>query len=149
MFLASKLGVPTLDIIWSSTTCLKKNRYKTKRFEFWQKKTLRKSTITFNYQIIDERNEFPYCMLLFDKYYEQPIKLETAVMWSKSNLNMNIYEDSTFNFWICAQTIISKTVMAYSKIYIWLQQNQMGIFAMAWNRHNKFGSLSSRYSFMR
>jgi hypothetical protein len=40
-------------------------------------------------------------MLLFDKCNKRPIKLETAVTWSKSNLNMmNIYEESTINFWI-------------------------------------------------
>jgi hypothetical protein len=34
------------------------------------------------------------------------IELETAVTWSKSNLNMmNIYEESTLNFWICCLQI--------------------------------------------
>ena len=38
----------------------------------------------------------------FDKSNKRSIKLETAVTWSKSNLNMmNIYEESTLNFWIC------------------------------------------------
>jgi hypothetical protein len=37
----------------------------------------------------------------FDKSNKRSIKLETAVTWSKSNLNMmNIYEESTINFWI-------------------------------------------------
>jgi hypothetical protein len=41
-------------------------------------------------------------MLFFDKSNKRSIKLETAVTWSKSNLNMmNIYEESTINFWIC------------------------------------------------
>jgi hypothetical protein len=30
-------------------------------------KNLRKSTITFNYGIVDGHIEIPYCMLLFDK----------------------------------------------------------------------------------
>jgi hypothetical protein len=41
---------------------------------------------------------------LFNIFYSEggTIKLETAVTWSKSNLNMmNIYEESTINFWIC------------------------------------------------
>ena len=33
---------------------------------------------------------------------KRSIKIETAITWSKSNLNMmNIYEESTINFWIC------------------------------------------------
>jgi hypothetical protein len=41
-------------------------------------------------------------MLFFDKSNKRSIKLETVVTWSKSNLNMmNIYEESTINFWIC------------------------------------------------
>ena len=36
-------------------------------------KTLQKSTVTFNYRIVDGHIEFPYCMLLFDK----STKLET------------------------------------------------------------------------
>jgi hypothetical protein len=35
---------------------------------FDRRKTLRKSTITFNYRIVDGHLEFPYCMLLFDQY---------------------------------------------------------------------------------
>jgi hypothetical protein len=58
-------------------------------------------TITFNFRIIDGHIEFPYCMLFFDKSNKRSIKLETAVTWSKYNLNMmNIYEESTINFWI-------------------------------------------------
>jgi hypothetical protein len=56
---------------------------------------------TFNFWIIDGHIEFPYCMLFFDKSNKRSIKLETAVTWSKPNLNMmNIYEESTINFWI-------------------------------------------------
>jgi hypothetical protein len=40
---------------------------------------LRKSTIIFNYQIVDGHIEFPYSMLLFDKF---------AVTKSKSKLNV-------------------------------------------------------------
>jgi hypothetical protein len=41
------------------------------------------------------------CRLFSDKSNKRSIKLETAVTWSKSNLNMmNIYEESTINFWI-------------------------------------------------
>jgi hypothetical protein len=44
----------------------------------------------------------PACVLFFDKSNKPSIKLETAVTWSKSNLNMtNSYEESTINFWIC------------------------------------------------
>ena len=105
IFLASKLGVPTLNIIRSflhdrDIKDMSKNRYKTKIFEFWQKKNFAE-TITFNFPIIDGHIEFPYCMLFFDKSNKRSIKLETAVPWSKSNLNMmNIYEESTINFWI-------------------------------------------------
>jgi hypothetical protein len=61
----------------------------------------RRKTITFNFRIIDGHIGFPYCRLFFDKSNERSIKLETAVTWSKSNLNMmNIYEESTINFWI-------------------------------------------------
>jgi len=42
---------------------------------FDRRKTLRKSTITFNYRIVDGHIEFPFCMLLFDK----STKLETVV----------------------------------------------------------------------
>jgi hypothetical protein len=60
-------------------------------------------TMTFNFRIIDGHIEFPYCRLFFDKSNKRAIKLETVVTWSKSNLNMmNIYEESTINFWICA-----------------------------------------------
>jgi hypothetical protein len=34
---------------------------------FDRRKTLRESTITFNYRIVDGHIEFLYCMLLFDK----------------------------------------------------------------------------------
>jgi hypothetical protein len=55
-------------------------------------------------RIIDGHIEFPYYMLFFDKSNKRSIKLETAVTWSKSNLNMmNIYEESTLNFWIWCQ----------------------------------------------
>ena len=58
--------------------------------------------ITFNFRIIDGHIEFPYYRLFFDKSNKRSIKLEIAVTWSKSNLNMmNIYEESTLNFWIC------------------------------------------------
>ena len=58
------------------------------------RKTLRKSTITFIYRIVDGHIEFPYYLLLFDKSNKQSTKLENVVMWSKSNLNkMHIYEE--------------------------------------------------------
>jgi hypothetical protein len=51
-----------------------------------------------NNYFIDGHIEFPYCRLFFDKSNKRSIKLETAVKWSKSNLNMmNIYEESTIN----------------------------------------------------
>jgi len=34
---------------------------------FDRRKTLRKSTIPFNYRIVDGHLEFPYYMVLFDK----------------------------------------------------------------------------------
>jgi hypothetical protein len=50
----------------------------------------------------DGHIEFPYYRLFFDKSNKRSIKLATAVTWSNSNLNMmNIYEESTLNFWIC------------------------------------------------
>jgi hypothetical protein len=64
--------------------------------------------------------DFPYCMLLFDKSNKPPIKLETVVTWSKSNLNMmNIYEESTINFWICGEIFfpISKWVHTLCNLY--------------------------------
>ena len=74
---------------------------KQKDLNFGRRKTLRKYTITFNFRIIDGHVEFPYFMLLIDKSNKRSAKLETAVTWSKSNLNMmNIYEESTVNFWI-------------------------------------------------
>jgi hypothetical protein len=42
----------------------------------------------------------------FDKSNKRSIKLKTAVTWSKSNLNMmNIYEESTLNFWIWSDSV--------------------------------------------
>ena len=77
-----------------SKTCLKSLQNK----NIW---ILTRKTITFNFRIIDGHIGFPYCRLFFDKSNERSIKLETAVTWSKSNLNMmNIYEESTINFWI-------------------------------------------------
>jgi len=46
---------------------------------FDRRKTLRKSTITFNYRIVDGHIAFPYCMLLFDKFNKSYTKLKTAV----------------------------------------------------------------------
>jgi hypothetical protein len=106
IFLASNLGVPTLNIIWSflyarAINEMSKIFTKQKYLNFDRRKTLRKSTITFNFRISDGHIEIPYCILLFDKSNKQSIKLETVVTWSKSNLNMmNIYEESTINFWI-------------------------------------------------
>ena len=43
---------------------------------------------------------------------KRSIKLETAVTWSKSNLNMmNIYEEGTLNFWIWKFCHISKVII--------------------------------------
>jgi hypothetical protein len=51
-----------------------------KDLNFGRRKTLRKSTIAFNYRIIDGHIEIPYCMLLFDKSNKKKsIKPETAV----------------------------------------------------------------------
>ena len=47
--------------------------------DFNKRKTLQKSTITFNHRIVDGQIEFPHCMLLFDKSNKQSTKLETAV----------------------------------------------------------------------
>ena len=107
IFLASKLGVPTLNIIWSflhdrDIKDMSKIVTKQKYLNFDRRKTLRKLKITFNFRIIDGHIEFRYYRLFFDKSNKRSIKLETAVTWSKSNLNMmNIYEESTLNFWIC------------------------------------------------
>jgi hypothetical protein len=47
-------------------------------------------------------------MLLFDKSNKQSTKLETAIMWSKSTLNMmNIYEESIIHFWTCSVSGLS------------------------------------------
>jgi hypothetical protein len=107
IFLVSKFGVPTLNIIWSFVNAhdineMSKIVTKQKDLNFDRSKTLRKSTISFNFRIIDGHIEIPYCMLLFDKSNKQSIKLQTVVTWIKSNLNiMNIYQESTINFWIC------------------------------------------------
>jgi hypothetical protein len=53
---------------------------KQKDFNFDRRKTLRKSTLTFNFRIIDGHIEIRYCMLSFDKSNKQSIKLETVVM---------------------------------------------------------------------
>ena len=85
--------------------------------KFWQKKNFAEINIHFNYRIVDVHIEFPYCMLLFDKSNKQSTKLETAVMWSKSILNMmNIYEEmyhqfmdmnnTSENFKICLEEIL-------------------------------------------
>ena len=79
IFLASKLGVPTLNIIRSflyprDINEMSKIVTKQKYLNFDGRKTLRKSTITFNSRIIDGHIEIPYCMLLFDKSNKQSIK---------------------------------------------------------------------------
>ena len=107
IFVVSKFGVPTLNIIWSLVHAhdineMSKIVTKQKDLNLDRSETLRKSTISFNLRIIDAHIEIPYCMLLFDKSNKQSIKLETVVTWIKSNLNiMNIYQESTINFWIC------------------------------------------------
>ena len=59
------------------------------------------STKTFNYQIIDRRIAFSYCILLFDKSKEQSIQIETTVTWPISNLNtMNIDEGMYCQFMV-------------------------------------------------
>ena len=103
IFLASKLGVPTFNIIWSflhdrDIKDMSKIVRKQKYLNFNRRKT-------FNFRIIDGHIEFPYYRLFFDKSNKRSIKLETAVTWSKSNLNMmNIYEERTLNFWICVNS---------------------------------------------
>ena len=112
IFLASKLGVPTLNIILHDRDIKEMSKIVTKQkyLNFDRRKTLRKWTITFNFRIIDGHIEFPYCRLFFDKFNKQSIKLETAVTWSKSNLNMmNIYQENTINFWICWRLKICET----------------------------------------
>ena len=95
---------------------------KQKYLNFDRRKTLRKKTITFNFRIIDGHIEFPYYRLFFDKSNKRSIKLETAVPWSKSNLNMmNIYEESTLNFWICDVV----TSWPQTKIRLWLVRDQI------------------------
>ena len=51
------------------------NNYKTAK-----RKTSRKSTITFNYWIVDGNIEFPCCMQVFDKSNE--LQLENTATWS-------------------------------------------------------------------
>jgi hypothetical protein len=46
---------------------------------FGRRKTLWKSSLIFNYRIIDGYIEFPNCMLLFDNSNERSIQLDTAV----------------------------------------------------------------------
>ena len=93
-FLASKLIFPARDIKEMTKIVTKQNS-----LSFDRRKTLRKSTITFNYRIIDGHVDVPFCMLLFDKSNKKSIKLDTAVMWSKSNLNMmNIYGEKYHQF---------------------------------------------------
>jgi hypothetical protein len=59
-------------------------------------------------------------MLLFDKSNKKKsIKPETAVTWSKSNLNMmNIYEESTINFWICGRKSIKSWIQLDKSIFM-------------------------------
>ena len=104
IFLASKLELLTINKIWSFLPDLDfkemgEMAIKQIYLNFDRRKTLRKSTITFNYRIVDGHIEFPYYMLLFDKSNKQSTKLETAGTWSKSNLNiMNIYEEKYHQF---------------------------------------------------
>jgi hypothetical protein len=103
MFLTSKLEVPTLNKIWSFLLLATSKKWvkslQNFNFNFDRRKTLRKLTITFNSRIVDRHIEFPYCMLLFDKSNKQPAKLEAAVTWSKSNLNIiNICEEKYHQF---------------------------------------------------
>ena len=64
--------------------------------------------------MIDGHIEFPYYRLFFDKSNKRSIKLETAVTWSKYNLKMmNIYEESTLNFLICAETLRDGKTIVY------------------------------------
>ena len=125
MFLAFKFGVPTLNIKWSVLYARDINEMSKivtnqKDLNFGRRKTLRKSTIAFNYRIIDGHIEIPYCMLLFDKSNKnKSIKPETAVTWSKSNLNMmNIYEESTINFWICGRKSIKSCIQLDKSIFM-------------------------------
>jgi hypothetical protein len=55
-----------------------------------------------------------------DHIIKRSIKLETAVTWSKSNLNMmNIYEESTLNFWICGPPAGPKYIhITISKVFL-------------------------------
>jgi len=105
IFLASYLEVLTLNTKWwllharDFKEMAKILTEQQNDLNFDRRKTLRKSTITFNYRIVDGHIEFPYCMLLFDKFNKSYTKLKTAVTWSKSNLNiMNIYEEKYHQF---------------------------------------------------
>jgi hypothetical protein len=117
MFLTSKLEVPTLNKIWSFLLLANSKKWvkslQNFNFNFDRRKTLRKSTITFNSRIVDRHIEFPYCMLLFDKSNKQPAKLEAAVTWSKSNLNIiNICEEMYHQFsgYVCNQCLSPLTL---------------------------------------
>jgi len=73
-FLASKLILLGRDIKEMSKIVKKQ-----KGLNFDRRKTLRKSTITFNYRITDGHVDVPFCIVLYDKSNKQSIKLETAV----------------------------------------------------------------------
>jgi hypothetical protein len=85
IFLSSKLNVPTLNTKCSFLHALdfkEMARIVTKQqngLNFGRRKTLWKSTLIFNYRIIDGYIEFPNCMLLFDNSNERSIQLDTAV----------------------------------------------------------------------
>jgi hypothetical protein len=76
IFLASKLEVPTLNIIWSflhdhdfkEITKIVKNKLIRILTE---EKTLRKLAIIYYYRIVHGYIEFPYCTLLVDKSKNQ------------------------------------------------------------------------------
>ena len=72
-FLASNLILPGRDIKEMAKIVKKQ-----KGLNFDRRKTLRKSTITFNYRITDG-HDVPFCIVLYDKSNKQSIKLETVV----------------------------------------------------------------------
>ena len=85
IFLASKLEVPTLNTKWlflhvrDFKEMVKIVTKQHNDLNFGRRKTLRKSTITFNDRIDDGHIEFLYCVILFDKSNKQSTQLETAV----------------------------------------------------------------------
>ena len=118
IFLASQLEAPILNVIWSflyprDFKEMAKIIIKQNDVNFDRRKTLGKSTITFNYRIVDGHFEFPYCMLLFDKsniyiYIYIYIIINNPPSLNLQSRDQNLIQiwwifmrKGTIDFWIC------------------------------------------------